>query len=131
MDLHLPNQMVVVIARSPRMGGLATGFDDADAKAVKGYIRAAVLPNKAGVAVYAEDTWAAFQAREAISVDWDFSAAETRSSDQIREELMAATRPTTSTARTGPRLKRWSMALTRCWNGPSTSRCWPMRLWSR
>jgi isoquinoline 1-oxidoreductase beta subunit len=90
MDLHLPNQMVVVIARSPRMGGLATGFDDADAKAVKGYIRAAVLPNKAGVAVYAEDTWAAFQAREAISVDWDFSAAETRSSDQIREELMAA-----------------------------------------
>jgi isoquinoline 1-oxidoreductase beta subunit len=90
MDLHLPNQMVVVIARSPRMGGLAIGFDDADAKAVKGYIRAAVLPNKAGVAVYAEDTWAAFQAREAISVDWDFSAAETRSSDQIREELMAA-----------------------------------------
>ncbi|MEX0303403.1 MAG: molybdopterin cofactor-binding domain-containing protein [Leisingera sp.] len=90
MDLHLPNQMVAVITRSPRMGGLAAGFDDADAKAVKGYIRAAVLPNKAGVAVYAENTWAAFQAREAIIVDWDFSAAETRSSDQIREQLLAA-----------------------------------------
>ncbi len=90
MDLHLPGQMVAVFIRSPRMGGLAAGFDDAEAKAVKGYIRAAVLPNKAGVAVYAEDTWGAFQAREAISVDWDFSNAESRSSDQIREQLLAA-----------------------------------------
>ncbi|UWQ89556.1 xanthine dehydrogenase family protein molybdopterin-binding subunit [Rhodobacteraceae bacterium M382] len=90
MDLHLPNQMVVVIARSPRMGGLANGFDDADAKAVKGYIRAAVLPNQAGVAIYAENTWAAFQARDAISVDWDLANAESRSSDQIRDQLLAA-----------------------------------------
>jgi isoquinoline 1-oxidoreductase beta subunit len=90
MDLHLPGQMVVVIARSPRMGGLAIGFDDADAKGIKGFIRAAVLPNKAGVAVYAEDTWAAFQAREALVVEWDFAAAETRSSGQIKEELIAA-----------------------------------------
>lgn len=90
MDVHLPNQMVVVIARSPRMGGSAAGIDDSSAKSVKGFIRAAILPNKAGVAVYAENTWAAFQAREALSVDWDFSAAETRSSDQIRQELLAA-----------------------------------------
>ncbi|KIC09252.1 dehydrogenase [Leisingera sp. ANG-M1] len=90
MDLHLPNQMVAVIARSPRMGGLAAGFDDTDAKEVKGYIRAAVLPNKAGVAVYAENTWAAFQAREAVTVDWDLSNAENRSSDQIREQLLNA-----------------------------------------
>ncbi|WP_264214171.1 xanthine dehydrogenase family protein molybdopterin-binding subunit [Leisingera thetidis] len=90
MDLHLPDQMVAVIIRSPRMGGLANGFDDAGATAVKGYIRAAVLPNQAGVAVYAEDTWAAFQARDAITVDWDVSNAESRSSDQIREELLAA-----------------------------------------
>ncbi|KIC28051.1 xanthine dehydrogenase family protein molybdopterin-binding subunit [Leisingera sp. ANG-M6] len=90
MDLHLQNQMIAVIIRTPRMGGLASGFDDAGAKAVKGYIRAAVLPNQAGVAVYAEDTWAAFQARDAITVDWDFSNAESRSSEQIREELLAA-----------------------------------------
>ncbi|AZV76910.1 xanthine dehydrogenase family protein molybdopterin-binding subunit [Parasedimentitalea marina] len=90
MDVHLPNQMVVVIARSPRMGGLVTGFDDTQAKGIKGFIRAAVLPNQAGVAVYAEQTWAAFQAREALSIEWDFSAAEMRSSDQIRDQLIAA-----------------------------------------
>lgn len=90
MDIHLPNQMVAVIIRSPRMGGVVAGFDDTDAKEIKGYIRAAVLPNQAGVVVYGEHTWAAFQAREAVSVQWDVSAAEQRSSDQIREQLIAA-----------------------------------------
>ena len=90
MDLHLPNQMVAVIARTPRMGGTVAGFDDSGAKEVKGFIRAAEMPNKAGVVVFAEHTWAALQAREALSIDWDDSAAEARSSDTIREELIAA-----------------------------------------
>ena len=90
MDLHLPNQMVAVIARSPQRGGVVAGFDDSASKEVKGFIRAATLPTQAGVVVYAEDTWAAFQAREALSVDWDMSSAETRSSDEIKAEIMAA-----------------------------------------
>ncbi len=90
MDLHLPNQMVTVIARPESRGGLAVGFDDTAAQDVKGYINAAVLPNKAGVAVYAENTWAAIQARDALDVDWDMSGAETRSSDEIEAEIMAA-----------------------------------------
>ncbi|MEP1327541.1 molybdopterin cofactor-binding domain-containing protein [Pseudophaeobacter sp.] len=90
MDMHLPNQMVAVIARSPRMGGVVAGYDDSDARAIKGFIRAAALPTGAGVVVFAEHTWAALQARDALLVDWDFSAAENRSSDQIRAELVAA-----------------------------------------
>ncbi len=90
MDLHLPNQMVVMIARPEQRGGLATGFDDTGAKDVKGFLQAAILPNKAGVAVYAENTWAAMQARDALSVEWDLSSAETRGSDEIKSEIMAA-----------------------------------------
>ncbi|MCL6282371.1 molybdopterin-dependent oxidoreductase [Ruegeria sp. 2012CJ41-6] len=90
MDLHLDNQMIAVIARSPRMGGLVAGFDESDAKGIKDFIRAAELPNKAGVVVFAENTWAALQARAALAVDWDFSAAETRSSGEIRDQLLAA-----------------------------------------
>ena len=90
MDVHLPNQMIAMIARPDRMGATVAGFDDAEAKSVKGYIRAAALPNKAGVAVYAETTWAAIQARDLVSVDWDESAAETRGSDEIKAEIMAA-----------------------------------------
>ncbi|MGZ2258854.1 molybdopterin cofactor-binding domain-containing protein [Roseobacter sp. A03A-229] len=90
MDLHLPNQMVAMIKRPEQRGGLATGFDDSAAQDVKGYIMSAVLPNGAGVAVYAESTWAAMQARDAVEVEWDLSAAETRSSDDIEAEIRAA-----------------------------------------
>ena len=90
MDLHLPNQMVVVIARSPQRGGKVASFDDNGAQEVTGFIRAAALPNMAGVAVYAENTWAAFQARDALSVEWDLAEAETRDSDAIKAEIMAA-----------------------------------------
>ena len=90
MDVHLPNQMVAMIARPEQYGGLAVSFDDTAAKDVKGYIMTAILPNKAGFAVYAEDTWAAIQARDALSVEWDLSAAETRSSEEVKAEIMAA-----------------------------------------
>ncbi len=33
--------------------------------------------------VYGKNTWAAFQARDAIEAEWDFSAAETRSTDAM------------------------------------------------
>ncbi|MEX0286474.1 MAG: molybdopterin cofactor-binding domain-containing protein [Paracoccaceae bacterium] len=90
MDVHLPNQMIAMIARPDRMGATVVSFDDSDAKEVKGFIRAAALPNKAGVAVYAENTWAAIQARDAITVEWETSNAEGRDSDQIKAEIMAA-----------------------------------------
>jgi len=90
MDLHLPNQMVAMIARPEQRGALVTGFDDSEAKAVKGFIMAQTLPNNAGVAVYGETTWATMQARDALTVEWDVSAAETRSSDEIKGEIMAA-----------------------------------------
>jgi len=90
MDVDLPGQMVVMLARPPQMGGVVQGFDDSDAKTVKGFIRAATLPNSAAVAVYAEDTWAAMQARDALSVDWDLSQAESRDSAEIKAEIMAA-----------------------------------------
>lgn len=89
MDVQLDGQIIVVIARSPRMGGTVASIDDSAAREVKGFIRAAPLPTGTGVAVYAEHTWAALKAREALDVTWDFSQAEARSSDQIRQELIA------------------------------------------
>jgi len=90
MDMQLDNQMVVMIARAPNYGATVSSYDDSGAKDVTGFIMAQVLPNKAGVAVYAENTWSAMQSRDAISVEWDMSDAETRSSDDIKAEIMAA-----------------------------------------
>ncbi|WP_425037456.1 molybdopterin cofactor-binding domain-containing protein [Primorskyibacter sp. S187A] len=104
MDVYLPNQMVAVLARPPQMGGLVSGFDDSDAAAIKGFIRAAALPNNTAVAVYAENTWAALQARDALRVEWDLSTAETRDSAQIKEGIMAAlnAEPTYNVLKTEP-----------------------------
>ncbi|MGI9436297.1 MAG: molybdopterin cofactor-binding domain-containing protein, partial [Geminicoccaceae bacterium] len=90
MDVHLDNMMVVAIKRTPRYGGVVASFDDNAAKEVPGFITAAALPNQAGVVAYADNTWAAFQARDALSIEWDFSNAESRSSEEIKSELMAA-----------------------------------------
>ena len=76
--------------RSPRFGGKLTSFDASDAEQITGFIRAAALPTGAGVVIYATNTWSAFQARDLINAHWDDSAAETRSSDAIRDELLAA-----------------------------------------
>jgi isoquinoline 1-oxidoreductase beta subunit len=90
MDLQLDDQLVVAMKRTPRFGGLVKSFDDSAAKEIKGFVRAATLPNNAGVVAYATSTWAAFQARDALEIEWDFSKAESRNSDQIKEELLAA-----------------------------------------
>ena len=92
MDIQLDNQIVAVLLRGPRFGGTLVSHDDSAAQDVPGYIRSAALPPQAGagVIVYAQNTWAAFQARDSITADWDFSAAENRSSDQMKADLMAA-----------------------------------------
>lgn len=89
MDMQLDNQMVVVIARAPRQGAKVAGFDASGAEGMKGFVMAQTLPDASGVAVYADTTWAAISAREALSVDWDNSAAEMRSSDEIKAALIA------------------------------------------
>ena len=48
-----------------------------------GFIDAKALPTNAGVVIYADKTWAAIQARNTIQADWDFSAAENRSTDEL------------------------------------------------
>ncbi|MFK7870383.1 MAG: hypothetical protein AB8B58_14225 [Roseobacter sp.] len=70
MDIQLPTQMVVMIKRSSRKGGLVASFyASADGQA-KAFIHAASVPNKAGIAIYAEKIWSDFQARDLIVLAW-------------------------------------------------------------
>ncbi len=90
MDVHLDGQVVAVMLRSPRFGGTLVSFDDSGAQEVPGYIRAVASPLGNGAIVYAQNTWAAFQSRDAMIAEWDFSNADNRSSDQIKADLLAA-----------------------------------------
>ena len=84
LDIRRPGQLTAVVAHAPRFGGTVKSVDDQAARAVKGVVDVVTIPT--GVAVLARDTWSAMKGRDALTVTWDDSAAETRSSDAILAE---------------------------------------------
>ncbi|MFK8079999.1 MAG: molybdopterin cofactor-binding domain-containing protein [Granulosicoccus sp.] len=86
MDVKVPNMVYVTILRSPLFGGLLESFDIGEASAVNGFVDAKALPDKSGVAIYAESTWAAIKARRSVTAQWDTSAADQRGTAQMLSE---------------------------------------------
>lgn len=85
MDVKLPGMVYAVLLRSPKFGGKLVSFDASSADGIPGYVGAKALPTGHAIAVYGKNTWAAIQARDAITADWDFQAAENRSTDALLE----------------------------------------------
>lgn len=85
MDFQRDDLLVATVARSPRFGGKVKSFDATEAKKVPGVVNVLQIPN--GVAVVAKSTWPAIKGRELLEIEWDDSAAETRSSDAMFAEL--------------------------------------------
>lgn len=83
LDVKVDGMVYAVLLRSPRFGGTVKSFDASGAKSVPGFIDAKAMPNKAAVAVFAKNTWAAIRAREAMKAEWDFANAENRSHDEM------------------------------------------------
>jgi isoquinoline 1-oxidoreductase subunit beta len=90
IDNYAPGMLTVVVARPPRFGGKVVSFDAAAARAIPGVVDIKQLPS--GIAVYAESTWPALKAREALRVTWDDGAAEMRGSEQLIEQYRAIAR---------------------------------------
>ena len=86
-DVQAPDLLVAMVAHAPRFGGKVAGFDDADARKVKGVVEVVQVPT--GVAVLATSTYAAKKGRDALKVRWDDSEAEKRGSDQIMADFKA------------------------------------------
>ncbi len=80
-DVHLPNMLTAMVAHAPRFGATVASFDATQAKKVPGVVEVYQIPT--GVAVVAENTWAARKGREALKVTWDESKAEKASSDTL------------------------------------------------
>jgi isoquinoline 1-oxidoreductase subunit beta len=106
IDVRVPGMLFAVVARCPHFGGKMQSFDAIAAKAVPGVH--AVFPiaplgfipkfpnninTAGGVAVIADSTWSAMQARRALKISWDKgpSASETTEglSKQLREQAAA------------------------------------------
>jgi isoquinoline 1-oxidoreductase beta subunit len=87
-DVQEPNLLVAMVAHAPLFGAKVKSFDATAAKKVPGVVEVYQIPT--GVAVVANNTWAARQGRDALKVEWDDSKAEKRGSDQIMAEYRAA-----------------------------------------
>ncbi|WP_257304326.1 xanthine dehydrogenase family protein molybdopterin-binding subunit [Geothrix campi] len=83
-DIHLPGMLVASIERCPVFGGKVKSFDASAALKVPGVKQ--VLQVSSGVAVFGEDTWAAFAGREALKVQWDEGPAAKVDSASIRKQ---------------------------------------------
>ena len=79
-DVTLPGMKVAMVARPPVVGGKATSFDADAAMAVPGVVAVHELPYSSlpggfaplgGVAVVADNTYAAILGREALNVTWE------------------------------------------------------------
>jgi isoquinoline 1-oxidoreductase beta subunit len=95
-DIQLPGLLVAVIARPPVVGGTIARLDDTKAKAIPGVRQIVQLKSPSrpygfkplgGVAVIADNTWAAMRGRAALEVIWDGGENGVYDSTQFREEL--------------------------------------------
>lgn len=86
IDVYEPEMLTVLVARSPRFGGKVKGFDAAAALKVKGVVAVKQVPT--GVAIYGKGMWAAMQGRNALTIQWDDSAAETRGSAEMTVQYL-------------------------------------------
>jgi isoquinoline 1-oxidoreductase subunit beta len=99
IDTVLPDMVYAVIARSPVYGGTLRSFDAAEAMKVPGVLKVveikgtpipAAFAPLPGVAVIANNTWAAMNGRKALKLDWDDGANGSYASDSYRAAMLAS-----------------------------------------
>jgi isoquinoline 1-oxidoreductase beta subunit len=108
LDARVPGMRYAVVARSPTLGARVRAVDDKEARAVSGVsavvpIDADALPDLGenspkppnGVAVVADSTWTALQARDKLRIDWENGPGATESTSALAEQArrLARRRP--------------------------------------
>ena len=100
IDARMDNQLYAVVARPPVAGGKVVSFDAAEARKVPGVVEVIEIagydgaPNflpLGGIAVCATSTWAAWQGRNALSIEWDHGPNADYDTDVYAQELTRTT----------------------------------------
>ena len=101
MDTRMEGMLYANIAHPPVLGSAVKSVDDKDTLAVPGVKQTATLdPYKppilfqphGGVAVLADNTWAAIQGKKKLKVEWTDSEHKSYNSDPYKAELQATCR---------------------------------------
>lgn len=85
MDVQQPGMLTALIARPPVPGAKVKSYDDAVAMAVPGVRQVVAVPG--GIAVLADDFWAAKKGRDALKIQWEAGEGASLNSDAMMEEL--------------------------------------------
>jgi isoquinoline 1-oxidoreductase subunit beta len=97
-DVRLPGQKYAVIARPAVMGGKVSSYDATETKKVPGVVEIVEIPAPSypmgfqpsgGIAVIADNTWAAIQGRKALKIVWDDGPHATYDSQAYRAAMEA------------------------------------------
>jgi len=97
MDIRREGMVYASVEHPPVMGGKVQSFDDKQALQVKGVTQTLTIdPFKppytfqplGGVAVIANSTWAAFQGRKKLKIEWDNGSNAAYDSERYKQELL-------------------------------------------
>ena len=101
MDARLDGMVYASVEHPPVLGGRVKSYEDQDTLRVPGVQQTILIETfkpphgmqpLGGVAVIADNTWAAFQGRRKLHTVWDHGPNAAYNSDQFKKELQATTR---------------------------------------
>ena len=101
MDARIEGMVYASVERPPVLGGSVKSYQDQDTLRVPGVRQTIIIePFKpphgfqplGGVAVIADNTWAAFQGRKKLRIEWNDGPNATYNSDQFKKELLETAR---------------------------------------
>lgn len=95
-DVSLPGMKHAMVVRPPVVGGTVKSVDDKAARAVPGVIAVETIPGsippakfapKGGIAIIANNTWAALKGRQALQIEWEAGPHGGYDTESYRKEL--------------------------------------------
>jgi isoquinoline 1-oxidoreductase subunit beta len=101
MDATMPGMVYASIEHPPVLGQKVKSYDDKAALKIRGVQQTLTIDTfkpphhfqpLGGVAVIADNTWAAFRGRKELKIDWDTSPNAVYNSDQFRKTLESTAR---------------------------------------
>ncbi|MGA8028336.1 MAG: molybdopterin cofactor-binding domain-containing protein [Bryobacteraceae bacterium] len=96
-DVHVPGMVYASIERPPVLGGKLRSYDDKEARKLAGVEQTVVIEGAqppygfqalGGVAVIANNTWVASQARKKLKIDWEYGPHAIFDSDSYKKSLI-------------------------------------------
>ncbi|MBI5929872.1 MAG: xanthine dehydrogenase family protein molybdopterin-binding subunit [Chloroflexi bacterium] len=87
IDVRLPGMLYAAVARCPVFGGRVESYDDSRTKAFEGVRH--IVEIESGVAVVADNSWAALKGRDLLDITWDEGAFVAQNDDTLLQAFAA------------------------------------------